>query len=135
MHIVFFALVLLAFLIAGWRQLYWIPHEGDPTPMEALSTSMVQSATDSVELAIGLIGVMALFLGLMKVAEAGGLLKIVARLIRPLMVRLFPDSVDKELSRELTLTVAGKVAHSQFPKARSQSVTQTHTPGRPGNNR
>jgi spore maturation protein SpmA/spore maturation protein SpmB len=34
---------------------------------------------------------MALFLGLMKVAEAGGLLKIVARLIRPLMVRLFPD--------------------------------------------
>ena len=91
MNIVFFALVLIAFLVAGWRQVYWIPYEGDPTPMEALSKSMVQSATDSVELAIGLIGVMALFLGLMKVAEAGGLLRVVARLIRPLMVRLFPD--------------------------------------------
>jgi spore maturation protein SpmA len=42
-------------------------------------------------LAIGLVGVMTLFLGLMKVAEAGGMLKILARLIRPLMVRLFPD--------------------------------------------
>jgi spore maturation protein SpmA len=34
---------------------------------------------------------MALFLGLMKVAEAGGLLVIIARTIRPLMTRLFPD--------------------------------------------
>jgi spore maturation protein SpmA len=34
---------------------------------------------------------MTLFLGLMKVAEAGGLLRILAALIRPLMVRLFPE--------------------------------------------
>jgi spore maturation protein SpmA len=34
---------------------------------------------------------MTLFLGLMKVAEAGGMLTILARLIRPLMVRLFPQ--------------------------------------------
>ena len=42
-------------------------------------------------LAIGLVGVMTLFLGLMKVAEAGGLLSIIARLLRPLMQRLFPQ--------------------------------------------
>ena len=42
-------------------------------------------------LALGLVGVMALFLGLMKVAEAGGLLVIIARLVRPMMIRLFPD--------------------------------------------
>jgi spore maturation protein SpmA/spore maturation protein SpmB len=59
--------------------------------MDALSTAMVESAAGSVELALGLVGVMALFLGLMKVAEAGGLLVIIARLIRPLMVRLFPS--------------------------------------------
>ncbi len=58
--------------------------------MDALSKSMVDSAAGSVELALGLVGVMTLFLGLMKVAEAGGLLTILARLIRPLMVRLFP---------------------------------------------
>jgi spore maturation protein SpmA len=59
--------------------------------MEILSKAMIQSATGAVELAIGLVGVMALFLGLMKVAEAGGLLTILARLIRPVMVKLFPD--------------------------------------------
>ena len=64
---------------------------GDGTAMAALSKAMIQSAGGAVTLAIGLIGVMALFLGLMKVAEKGGLLTIIARLIRPLMVRLFPD--------------------------------------------
>ena len=59
--------------------------------MEMLSRSIVDSAAGSVELALGLVGVMTLFLGLMKVAESGGLLTIVARLIRPLMVRLFPS--------------------------------------------
>jgi spore maturation protein SpmA/spore maturation protein SpmB len=58
--------------------------------MHALSQAMVDSAGGAVELAIGLVGVMTLFLGLMKVAEAGGMLTILARLIRPLMVRLFP---------------------------------------------
>jgi len=59
--------------------------------MEVLSNAMIESAGGAVELAIGLVGIMTLFLGLMKVAEAGGMLKILARLIRPLMVRLFPD--------------------------------------------
>ena len=49
------------------------------------------SAKGAVELAIGLIGYMALFLGLLQVAHVGGLLKLLARAIRPLMVRLFPD--------------------------------------------
>ena len=52
---------------------------------------MIESASGSVELAIGLIGVMTLFLGLMKVAEAGGCSPFWARLIRPIMIRLFPD--------------------------------------------
>jgi spore maturation protein SpmA len=59
--------------------------------MAALGQGMIDQAGASVTLAIGLIGVMALFLGLMKVAEAGGLLVIIARTIRPLMTRLFPD--------------------------------------------
>ncbi len=59
--------------------------------MQLLSGAMIDSASTSVELALGLVGVMALFLGLMKVAEAGGLLTIIARVISPLMRRLFPD--------------------------------------------
>jgi len=90
-NLVFFMIAMIAFLSAGWRQLIWLPLKGEPSPMEALSKAMVDSASGSVELALGLIGVMTLFLGLMKVAEAGGMLTLLARLIRPLMVRLFPD--------------------------------------------
>ncbi len=91
MNIVFFVIVLIAFFTASWHQLHWVPIEGDLSPMETLSKAMVDSAGGSVELALGLIGVMTLFLGLMKVAEAGGMLTLISRLIRPLMVRLFPE--------------------------------------------
>jgi spore maturation protein SpmA/spore maturation protein SpmB len=91
MNIVFFAIVCISFLTASWPQLLFIPGDGRKTPMEALSSAIVDSAGGSVELALGLVGVMTLFLGLMKVAEEGGILKILSRLIRPLMTRLFPD--------------------------------------------
>ena len=91
MNIIFVLIILSAFCFAGWRQIFFVPTEGGLSPMEILSTAMIESAGGAVELAIGLVGVMALFLGLMKVAEAGGMLTILARLIRPLMVKLFPD--------------------------------------------
>jgi spore maturation protein SpmA len=89
MNYLFLFIVLAAFLTAAWRELSRDP--ALPSVMEALSRAMVESATGAVELALGLIGVMTLFLGLMKIAEAGGLLTIIARLIRPLMTRLFHD--------------------------------------------
>ncbi|MEA3546358.1 MAG: nucleoside recognition domain-containing protein [Thermodesulfobacteriota bacterium] len=59
--------------------------------MDEVTRASFDSAKSAVVLAIGLIGPMALWLGIMKVAEAGGLLRIIARGMRPLMVRLFPD--------------------------------------------
>ncbi len=91
MNLVFIVLVGIAVLFAGWRELFHNAVSGSASPMEALSKAMVDSAGGAVTLSLGLVGVMALFLGLMKVAEAGGMLTILARLIRPLMVRLFPD--------------------------------------------
>lgn len=92
MNIIFFALVVIAFCVTAYRQIIWTPEDTSAVaPMEALGNGMIDAAKDSVTLALGLIGVMALFLGLMKVAEAGGLLAIIARLVRPLMIRLFPD--------------------------------------------
>ena len=91
MNAVFLGAVLIAFVVAGYRQFTEIPVAGTPTPMDALGLAMIDAAQGSVTLAIGLVGVMALFLGLMKVAEAGGLLTIIARTVRPLMVRLFPE--------------------------------------------
>ena len=103
MSAIFFAIVLIAFVVAGFRQVTWTPAPVSPDapkaaeaanaggPMQDLAVAMVDAATGSVTLALGLVGVMALFLGLMKVAEEGGLLLIIARTVRPLMVRLFPD--------------------------------------------
>ncbi len=67
------------------------PPEPPKQPMERLTADMLSAAKASVDLAISLVGAMALFLGLMKIAEEGGLLRVIARLLRPLMIRLFPD--------------------------------------------
>ncbi len=91
MNWIFFLLVGVAFAVAAVRELGHVPVDDTPSPMAALSSGVIDAAGGAVELALGLVGVMTLFLGLMKVAEAGGLLVIIARLIRPLMVRLFPD--------------------------------------------
>ena len=92
MNAVFFVIVLVAFLVGGYHQLSWLPAGADDvSPMAALGTAMIDAAGASVTLAIGLVGMMSLFLGLMKVAEAGGLLTIIAKTLRPLMVRAFPE--------------------------------------------
>lgn len=91
MNIVFIFMVLVAFGFAGWHQLFSHALPGGASPMQVLSAAMIESAASAVDLAIGLVGMMTLFLGLMKVAEAGGMLAILARLIRPLMIRLFPE--------------------------------------------
>lgn len=52
---------------------------------------IIKMAETSVTLALGLIGIMAFWLGMMKIAEAAGLVTILAKLAKPLMVRLFPD--------------------------------------------
>jgi spore maturation protein SpmA len=91
MNIVFFLIIMVSTLATACRQIFWTAAGGAPSPMEVLTKAIVDTAGSSVELALGLIGVMTLFLGLVKVAEAGGLLKVISRLIRPLMARLFPD--------------------------------------------
>jgi spore maturation protein SpmA len=58
--------------------------------MQALFDAIIQDSRKAVELAIGLVGIMAFFLGLMRVAQDGGLLKSIARAVGPLMRKLFP---------------------------------------------
>ena len=45
----------------------------------------------SVDIAIGLIGIMALWLGIMKIAEDSGLIQLIAKALRPITIRLFPE--------------------------------------------
>jgi len=59
--------------------------------MAELTAAAVESAGRAVTLAIGLVGVMALWLGLVRVAEEAGLVRAVARAARPILRRLFPE--------------------------------------------
>lgn len=59
--------------------------------MQEVSAASVDAAKSAVTLALGLIGVMAFWLGLMRVVQEAGLLHVLARRLRPLMVRLFPE--------------------------------------------
>ena len=59
--------------------------------IDAVTEAAINMSKTAVEIAIGLIGIMALWLGTMKIAEESGLIRIIARAIRPITIRLFPD--------------------------------------------
>jgi spore maturation protein SpmA len=77
---IFVFLIFSSILLAAWTG-----------RMQFLTEAILKEGGKAVDLAIGLVGVMALFLGLMRVAEQAGLLKILARIVAPVMRRLFPE--------------------------------------------
>ncbi|MBK9518604.1 MAG: nucleoside recognition protein [Anaeromyxobacter sp.] len=56
-----------------------------------LTAAATESAGKAVAVSIGLVGVMTLWLGLMRVAEESGLVALLARAVRPVLRRLFPE--------------------------------------------
>ena len=59
--------------------------------MAEVTESVFTGAKEAVTICIGLISVLTFWLGLMKVAEAAGLLKALAKMVHPLARRLFPE--------------------------------------------
>jgi len=59
--------------------------------INAVTEAAISMAKTAVEIAISLIGIMALWLGTMKIAEESGLISIIAKALRPITIRLFPD--------------------------------------------
>lgn len=59
--------------------------------MKEVTNSTLEYARISVNIALGLIGIMALWLGVMKIAEEAGLIAIMANWLKPVTKKLFPD--------------------------------------------
>ena len=59
--------------------------------LRGVTRAALDYADTAVTISLGLIGVMALWLGVMKVAEEAGLLKVLTRLLTPITKQLFPD--------------------------------------------
>jgi spore maturation protein SpmA len=77
---IFFGVIVVSILFAAWNG-----------RMQELTDALLGSSRSAVKLALELIGVMAFFLGLTRVAEEAGLLRRLARVVSPLMRRLFPS--------------------------------------------
>ena len=59
--------------------------------IDEVTEAAISMSKTSVEIAIGLIGIMALWLGIMKIAEDSGLIQLIAKALTPITIRLFPD--------------------------------------------
>lgn len=59
--------------------------------LDMINKVMLENTSDAVTFAIGLTGIMATWLGLMKIAEKSGLIKSIGKVLNPLMKFIFPD--------------------------------------------
>lgn len=78
---------LIAFVVALAKLIFF----NDTEVFPALLASTFDSARTGFEISLYLTGVMALWLGLMKIGEKGGMVPLLARLVGPFFSRLFPE--------------------------------------------
>ena len=64
---------------------------GDTAVLTAVMDSMFGSAKTGFEISIGLTGVLALWLGILKIGENGGAIKFMSRLVAPFFCKIFPE--------------------------------------------
>lgn len=79
--------IFTAFIAAGWQVVFHQELDAFSQLFEAIS----QMAKLSVNIAIGLIGVFAFWLGIFNVAEKSGLINKIGPIVEPLFVRIMPD--------------------------------------------
>jgi spore maturation protein A len=80
LNYIWLALMVIAIVVAGIT--------GN---IDAVTKQAFKSAETAVEIALSLIGIMTLWLGIMKIAEEAGLVRLLAKAISPITRRLFPE--------------------------------------------
>lgn len=80
LNYIWFALMAIALVVAAFNG-----------TVAGVTQGAVNSAKTAVEIALGLIGIMTLWLGIMRVAEQAGLIALLGRALRPISRLLFPE--------------------------------------------
>jgi spore maturation protein A len=80
LNYIWFALMAIALIVAAFNG-----------TAAGVTKGAVDSARTAVEIAFGLVGVMTLWLGIMRVAEKAGLIALLGRMLRPFRRLLFPE--------------------------------------------
>ncbi len=98
--------VLIAILV-GLIKLIFL---GDTEVLPAIGLSTFDNAKLAFEISIYLTGVMALWLGLMRVGEKGGVIKVLSRMIAPFFRRIFPEiPKDHPASGSMIMNIAANM--------------------------
>lgn len=87
LNYIFIAFFLIAFIAALFQWLVM----GDAGIFQELMGSTFENAKTGFELSLGLTGVLTLWLGLMKIGEKGGAVRIMAKVIGPFFRKIFPE--------------------------------------------
>lgn len=83
---------------------------GDVEVFQRMMDSTMDSAKTGFEISLGLTGVLTLWLGLLKIGEKGGVIRIFSRLLQPLFTRLFPGvPKDHPAYGSITMNVAANM--------------------------
>ena len=87
LNYIWVAFFLIAFVVA----LVKLVLMGDVEVFPAMMNATFDTSKTAFEISLGLTGVLALWLGVMKIGEKGGVVNMLARLLGPVFCRLFPD--------------------------------------------
>jgi spore maturation protein SpmA len=87
LNYIWFAFFIIAFIVALVKLIFFQDTEVFP----AMVNSTFDMAKTGFEISIYLSGVMALWLGLMKIGEEGGMVRVLSKLVGPFFSRLFPE--------------------------------------------
>ena len=79
------------FLLAALSALYQAVWLQQVTVLDEIMTALFQTAKTSFDIALGLTGVMTLWLGIMRIGEAGGMVSLISRGLTPFFRKLFPE--------------------------------------------
>jgi spore maturation protein SpmA len=103
---IWFGFFAVAFIAAMYQ---WLVN-GNAAIFSEVMQSTFDMAALSVEVAIGLIGVLCLWLGFFRIAEKAGLIQVLARFLEPLFVRLMPEVPRGHASHgSITMNVAANM--------------------------
>jgi spore maturation protein A len=80
LNYIWFALMAIALIVAAFSG-----------TADAVTKGAIDSARTAVEISLGLVGIMTLWLGMMRVAEAAGMVALLGRMLRPITRLIFPE--------------------------------------------
>jgi spore maturation protein SpmA len=86
LNLVWVSFILVGFVVALVRLA-----QGDMAIFTQVLTALFDTAKTGFDISLGLVGIMSLWLGIMKIGERAGMIQLFARAVSPLFRRVFPD--------------------------------------------